>query len=480
MKKNKNKIFIIIMRNNNKIIKTKIIFKFRYLFLFIFILIIIIIGIFYYIKSNVISKGIKNDRIIFAQSVALSGNYARLGISYNLGFILGFQNINRRGGIHNKFLELVTYDDEYDPKKTLKNVKLLIEFYDIFAVVGTIGASHSIETINYLSPKNIMLLFPLTGTNLLRYYYDQNILHSRSSYFDEIAFIFYYLKKINKKNIGFLYQNSPFGLSVMNDINFFLENNDKVNYFNIISYSKYEQNDIVINQSLENLLNVKNLYDNNEIKESKILQQMEVILIFSTYERALEIISFLKNIKKDLIIFCLDFAFEVELEENISKLHKDLTNNIFLMLLVPQLNDNNYIRKEILDELKYYDTSNDKKNNKIDKIDNYSRTVLLEGYLNALLIGEILKNMDKNDITRENFKKTIYKKHLFNVKGYQYGPYYTQEDCKKLNLKSLDCPCNSGSQKVYLYKYSYNSKKFEEFESNTYKINCNRNIINEK
>ena len=43
------------------------------------------------------------------------------------GIQLVFDEINKAGGVKNKRLSILVLDDEYDPKKTLERVRLLID-----------------------------------------------------------------------------------------------------------------------------------------------------------------------------------------------------------------------------------------------------------------------------------------------------------------------------------------------------------------
>ena len=61
--------------------------------------------------------GVFDDRILFGQSAAFDGPAAALGLSMREGILASFNEANAAGGINGHRLELVSYDDGYEPEK---------------------------------------------------------------------------------------------------------------------------------------------------------------------------------------------------------------------------------------------------------------------------------------------------------------------------------------------------------------------------
>jgi ABC-type branched-subunit amino acid transport system substrate-binding protein len=99
----------------------KIIKPYKKLLIFFMIMFIITYFLDSYVKSKMTVQGIAEYKIVFGQSLPLTKMNYHLGIPYSLGYYLAFQNINRKGGINNNKIELLVYDDQYDPKKTIEN-----------------------------------------------------------------------------------------------------------------------------------------------------------------------------------------------------------------------------------------------------------------------------------------------------------------------------------------------------------------------
>ena len=61
--------------------------------------------------------------IRLGQSAPLSGRSAQLGQEYRAGALAYFSQVNQRGGINGKTIALITLDDRYEPKLTLRKTK---------------------------------------------------------------------------------------------------------------------------------------------------------------------------------------------------------------------------------------------------------------------------------------------------------------------------------------------------------------------
>src|SRR5438094_6141383 len=83
--------------------------------------------------------GVFDDRILFGQSAAFEGPAAALGLGMREGILASFNEANATGGVNGRRLELVSYDDGYEPEKAIANTKRLIDENGVFALVGEVG-----------------------------------------------------------------------------------------------------------------------------------------------------------------------------------------------------------------------------------------------------------------------------------------------------------------------------------------------------
>ena len=87
-------------------------------------------------------QGVFDDRILFGQSAAFDGPAAALGLGMREGILASFNEANAAGGINGHRLELVSYDDGYEPERAIANTKRLIS-EGVFALVGEVGTPTS-------------------------------------------------------------------------------------------------------------------------------------------------------------------------------------------------------------------------------------------------------------------------------------------------------------------------------------------------
>ena len=71
--------------------------------------------------------GVTTDRILFGQSAAMDGAAKALGQGMFEGINAAFDEANRNGGVKGRKLELVSYDDGYEPEKAIANTNRLID-----------------------------------------------------------------------------------------------------------------------------------------------------------------------------------------------------------------------------------------------------------------------------------------------------------------------------------------------------------------
>ena len=87
--------------------------------------------------------GVFADRIVFGQSAAFGGPAAALGNGMRDGIMAAFKQANDAGGVNGRQLELVTYDDGYEPDRAIANTNTLIDQDGVFALIGAVGTPTS-------------------------------------------------------------------------------------------------------------------------------------------------------------------------------------------------------------------------------------------------------------------------------------------------------------------------------------------------
>ena len=99
--------------------------------------ILVLASFFLWVPFNLLAyPGIYEDRIVFGQSVALTGSNQILGLNYRLGILAAFEEKNKDGGILGKKLELFPLDDAYESDLASENAERFVEENNVFTVIG--------------------------------------------------------------------------------------------------------------------------------------------------------------------------------------------------------------------------------------------------------------------------------------------------------------------------------------------------------
>ena len=111
----------------------------------------------------------RGDTIRFGQSAPLTGPAQDLGIEYQRGIRMAFDEANARGGHEGRRLELVAFDDQYEPAVALGNTRELLESAQVFGLVGYVGAECCARSLPLAARAGVPFVAPLTGAMSLRH-----------------------------------------------------------------------------------------------------------------------------------------------------------------------------------------------------------------------------------------------------------------------------------------------------------------------
>ncbi|TPQ32132.1 ABC transporter substrate-binding protein [Bradyrhizobium guangdongense] len=156
--------------------------------------------------------GVSADTILFGQAAALEGPSSALGQRMRQGIISAFTEINAKGGVHGRKLQLISRDDGYDPDRSVAQTMRLIEHDKVFALIGAVGTPTAMATIPITSAHNIPFIGPFTGAEFLRDPKLSNVVNIRASYSAEAESWIRHLTEDRRfTRIGIFYQDDSFG-----------------------------------------------------------------------------------------------------------------------------------------------------------------------------------------------------------------------------------------------------------------------------
>jgi ABC-type branched-subunit amino acid transport system substrate-binding protein len=124
-----------------------------------------------------------------------------------------FRMINEQGGINGRKLTFISYDDGYNPAKTVEQTRKLVESDEVLMVASTLGTPTNSAIQRYLNIKHVPQLF--VGSGASKWNDPQNfpwtIGFGPSNQIEARIYAKYILKEKPDGKIAVLYQNDDYG-----------------------------------------------------------------------------------------------------------------------------------------------------------------------------------------------------------------------------------------------------------------------------
>ncbi|MEZ3158936.1 ABC transporter substrate-binding protein [Microbacterium sp. BWT-B31] len=170
--------------------------------------------------SQVCSPGITDTSIKLGASLAQSGVLAVYAAQAK-GIQDYFSDINAAGGLpmgdgKTRTVEMVAYDDGYDPARTVTNVQKLVEQDEVFALAPVLGTANVLAVKDYVGEQGVPLILGGTGTPELESEpYNPWVKGVMAAYnFEGAYWADYIASHFKAAKVGFLYPTSGFGVDV--------------------------------------------------------------------------------------------------------------------------------------------------------------------------------------------------------------------------------------------------------------------------
>ncbi len=157
-----------------------------------------------------IAQAQSGGKIVLGQSAPFTGPAAQLGIQFNRGANVWFDQLNAQGGVAGRKIELRKLDDGYEPDRCAANTRKLID-EEVFALFGYIGTPTSLAAVPLAKKELVPFIAPFTGAMSLRDPFSKYVFHMRASYNDETALIVKQMATLDLKKAAVFYQNDAYG-----------------------------------------------------------------------------------------------------------------------------------------------------------------------------------------------------------------------------------------------------------------------------
>ena len=233
--------------------------------------------------------GVSDQRVLFGQSAAFSGPAQALGTNMRLGIEAAFQEVNNAGGINGRRLELVSFDDAYEPEAAIANTTRLIEEEQVFALIGAVGTPTSRSATPVAAEAGIPYLTPFTGAAFLRDPEWDNIINLRSSYNQETEEMVARLTEdLGIKRIAVMYQDDSYGQAGYRGASAALDRRD----MEPVAVGRYPRNTTAVKTGLLDLVD----------------GSPEAVIIIGAYEPVAALISWARQLEFNPIFVNISFV----------------------------------------------------------------------------------------------------------------------------------------------------------------------------
>src|SRR5262245_61820889 len=233
--------------------------------------------------------GVFDNRIVFGMSAAFDGPAAALGLGMREGVLASFNEANATGGINGRKLELVSYDDGYEPEKAIATTKRLIDENGVFALLGEVGTPTSNAAQPIATEAGVPFIGPFTGAAFLRNPALGNVVNVRGSYDQETeAWIEHLTTDLGVKRIAILYQDDTFGRAGLSGVSKAMEKRS----MKLVAEGTYERNTTAVKTALL------------AIRKA----EPEAVVMVGTYKPSAEFIKLARRLKLNAVFINISFV----------------------------------------------------------------------------------------------------------------------------------------------------------------------------
>ena len=333
--------------------------------------------------------GVYDDKIVFGESAAFAGPTAALGLGMRAGILAAFKEANAAGGINGRRLELISYDDGYEPEKAIQNTNRLIKEDKVFALMGEVGTPTSMAVQPVATEAKVPFIGPFTGAAFLRNPDFDNVINVRASYNQETeAWIEHLTSDLKLTRIAILYQDDSYGRAGLSGVEQALQKRA----MKLVAEGTYRRNTTAIKTALL------------AIRKG----DPQAVVMVGAYAPCAEFIKLAKQIKLDAVFVNISFVGSNALAKELGKEGA----GVVVTQVVPLPWDTS------LPLVAQYQAAL-----KAASPDEEPGFVSLEGYMVGRLVIAALDKLGP-DVTRTGLLETIYKAGTFDLGGIKlhYGP----------------------------------------------------------
>ena len=326
--------------------------------------------------SITLSQGITNDRVLIGSSLALGGHAGYLGTQTLHGALAYIQHVNAQGGIHGRKIQVIAYDDGYDPPRCVTNTQTLIIKDKVFALFCYVGTPTTVKILPLIDEARIPVVGMFTGANALREPHNRYVINVRASYYQETgAEVKHLVEEMKIEKIAVFYQYDAYGFDGLKGTEIALRPYGLVP----VATGTYIRGTLDVEEGLRKIM----------------AAQAEAVVMIGTYEPCAKFIHLAREKGYSPVFYNVSFVGADELARLLGHVdEKIIVTQVVPPPEVPDSSQTLWGAREYVELLKRYYPS-DRPN-----------FVSLEGYINAKVLVEGLKRAGR-ELNRETFIDAI-------------------------------------------------------------------------
>ncbi|HSW06029.1 ABC transporter substrate-binding protein [Aquabacterium sp.] len=159
--------------------------------------------------------GISDSEIRIGMVNVQSGPAAGLGKGMLEGALAVFKDVNAKGGVHGRKINLVVADDGYEPNRAVDETLKMIEQEKVFSLFGYVGTPTANAVLPIVKEMDVPLVGAFTGAMTLRQPVTKQLFNVRASYDDEAETLVAHFIEKGAKSVAVFYQDDGFGTAVL-------------------------------------------------------------------------------------------------------------------------------------------------------------------------------------------------------------------------------------------------------------------------
>ncbi len=199
------------------------------------------------------ADGISASEIKIGMVNVQTGPASGLGKGMRSGAEAVISQVNARGGVNGRKINLLVGDDGYEPDKAVDETLKMIEQHKVFSLFGYVGTPTANAVLPIVKEMDVPLLGAFTGAMSLRQPVTKQVFNVRASYDDEAEALVAHFIARGAKNVAVFYQDDGFGLAVLSGT----EKALKKRNMQVLTKSTFQRNTLAIKGGLATMLEAK-------------------------------------------------------------------------------------------------------------------------------------------------------------------------------------------------------------------------------